>query len=63
MSSVLARISRAFLRMVRKTGFRFFDLIMRFQVQAHLICLHEAMITKSGIRFSEKIMTKQKNVQ
>jgi len=36
---------------------------MRFQVQAHFVCLHEVMIPKSGIRFSEKIMTKQKIVQ
>jgi hypothetical protein len=36
---------------------------MRFQVQAHFVCLHEDMIPKSGIRFSEKIMTKQKIVQ
>jgi len=49
--------------MVRKIGFRFSDLIMRFQVQAHFVCLHEGMIPKSGIRFSEKIMTKQKIVQ
>jgi hypothetical protein len=40
--------------MVRKSVFRFFDQIMRFPVQAHFVCLHEGMIPKSGIRFSEK---------
>ena len=35
---------------------RFSGQIMRFQVQAHLVCLHEGVIPKSGDRFSGNIM-------
>jgi hypothetical protein len=47
--------------MVRKNGFSIRS--CDFQVQAHFVCLHEGMIPKSGIRFSEQIMPKQKSVQ
>jgi hypothetical protein len=49
--------------MVRKTISVFPSGHAICQAQAHFVCLRKGMIPKSGIRFSEKIMPRQKSVQ